>query len=301
LVSFPNLRLFRDIVLHRSVSKAAQLNDMSQSAASQQLQDAEKHLGVVLFNRRTRPLALTEAGRLYYDFCRDILRREEQFRAALDHLKGSVDGDVRVASIYSVGLSEMSGLQAEFSRRYPDARLHVDYMRPDKVYEAVLEGHADLGLVSYPERRRELEVIPWREEEMSLAAAPSHPLATRPVVKPEDLDGVAYIGFDEELTIRRELDRYFNRLGVTLNVVMQFDNIETVKEAVAIGSGVSVLPSRIMRAEVEQGRLKAIPIFAPDLVRPLGIVHRRRRQFGRAAEALLELLQASGAGEPLAV
>jgi DNA-binding transcriptional LysR family regulator len=301
VVLFPQLRLFRDIAQTRSVSKGAQMNGISQSAASQHIHDLEKHLGVVLFDRSTRPVTLTEAGRLYADLCRDVLRREEELRAALDELTGAVEGEVRVASIYSVGLSEMSELQGEFTRRYPGARLHVDYMRPDKVYEAVLRDHADLGLVSYPEGSRELTVLPWRKEEMTVAAAPWHPLARRPVLKLEDLNGVPYIGFDEELTIRRELDRYFHKAGVDLNLVMQFDNIQMVKEAVAIGSGISVLPARVLRADVEQGRLKSIPILAPDLFRPLGIVHRRRKRFGRAAQAFLDLLQGKEVSLPVPV
>jgi DNA-binding transcriptional LysR family regulator len=301
VVLFPQIRLFRDIAQTRSVSKAALMNGISQSAASQQLQELEKHLGVVLLDRATRPMSLTEPGRLYFDLCRDIVRREEEFQAELDTLKGSVSGEVRVASIYSVGLSEMSDLQAEFGRRYPGVTLQVDYMRPDKVYAAVIADHADLGLVSYPEATRELAAIEWRREEMTVAAAPFHALASRPVLKPEDLDGVPYIGFDEELTIRRELDRYFHKQGVELNIVMQFDNIQMVKEAVALGSGVSVLPARVLRMDVEQGRLVSIPILAPDLVRPLGIVHRRKKRFGRAAQVFLDLLQGKEAPQPVAV
>jgi DNA-binding transcriptional LysR family regulator len=300
VVLFPQIRLFRDIAQTRSISKAAAINKISQSAASQQLHEFEKHLGVVLFDRSIRPVGLTDAGRLYYEFCRDILRREEQFQAELDSIRGGVTGEVRVASIYSVGLSEMSGIQAEFGRRYADARLSVEYMRPDKIYEAVQQDDVDLGIVSYPEASRELAVIPWREEEMTVAAAPWHPLASRAVLKPEDLDSVPYVGFDEELTIRQQLDRYFNRCGVELNIVMQFDNIQMVKEAVALGSGISVLPARNLRVDVEQGRLVSIAILAPDLVRPLGIVHRRRKKFGRAAQAFLDLLQGKETPEPVA-
>ena len=106
-----------------------------------------------------------------------MLRREEDFMAALDEIKAEVEGTVRVASIYSIGLSEMSRLRDEFARVCPGAQLHVEYLRPDKVYEAVLEDQADLGFISYPENRRDLTVIPWREERMTVAAYPSHPLA----------------------------------------------------------------------------------------------------------------------------
>jgi len=165
----------------------------------------------------------------------------------------------------------------------------VDYMRPEKIYEAVLSGAADLGLVSYPQPSREIAAIPWRQEEMQVAAFPAHPLAARPEVYPADLNGQDFIGFDEDLSIRRELDRFFRAQGITVNLVMHFDNIQTIKEAVALGSGVSILPARTMQAEIAQGRLVSVPLHAPELSRPVGIVHRKRKKLSRAAQGFLEL------------
>ncbi len=284
-------QLFRDIATTRSVSKGAELNGVSQSAASQFLQELEQHYDLDLLDRSTRPLGLTEAGRRYLEMCRDILHRQEQFQSELGELKARVDGVVRIAAIYSVGLSEMSQLEQEFTRRYPDAELEVEYLRPEKVYEAILSDRADLGLVSYPEPNRKLTVLPWREEEMVVAASPYHPLAVKSEVLPADLDGVDFIGFDEELPIRREIYRFLREHHVHVNVTLHFDNLQMIKEAVAHGSGVSIVPARIMEAEIAQGRLVPIPIAAPELFRPVGIVHRRGKKFPRAAQAFLDLLQ----------
>jgi len=289
-VVFDNLKLFRDIAQSKSVSRGASLNGISQSAASQYLQELERRMEVALLDRTTRPLALTPAGKLFYDLCRDALRREEQFQVQLENLKGFAEGTVRVASIYSIGLSEMSRLQEEFAARFPHAQLHVDYLRPDKVYESVLADQADLGLVSYPEHAKDLAVIPWREEEMTVAAPPSHPLAAKPVLLPADLDGQDFVGFDDELMIRRELDHFFREHSIEIRLAMQFDNIQMIKEAVALGSGISILPARTMQAEIAQGRLVSIPLHAPELVRPVGIVHRKRKRFSHAVQSFLELL-----------
>ncbi|MCU1260498.1 MAG: transcriptional regulator, LysR family, partial [Bryobacterales bacterium] len=207
-------------------------------------------------------------------------------------LKESVEGHVRVASIYSIGLSEMTRLREEFTEQFPQARLHVEYLRPDKIYEALLADHADLGLVSYPEGGRDLTVIPWREERMSVAMSPSHPLAAKRQVTPADLGGESFIAFDEDLTIRRQVDRFLRENGVDVIIAMQFDNIQTVKEAVALGSGISILPDCTLQAEIGQGRLVAVPLDAPGLVRPVGIVHRRRKKLNRAAQSFIELLEA---------
>jgi len=147
-VSYESFKLFKDIAQNRSFSRAAAMNGVSPSAASQHVQDLEKTLGTVLLDRSTRPLVVTPSGKLYEDFCRDVLRRKEEFEAALDRLKQEVEGTVRVASIYSIGLSEMAQLEREFARRQPAGQLAVEYLRPEKVYAAVLADEADLGLVS---------------------------------------------------------------------------------------------------------------------------------------------------------
>jgi DNA-binding transcriptional LysR family regulator len=260
------------------------------------VQEVERRLGVELFDRTVRPLELTGAGKLYAEFCRDVLDRQEQFELALERIKNDVDSSVRVASIYSVGLSEMGRLQEEFAARYPDARLQVEYMRPDRIYDAVREGTADLGLVSYPEASREIAALPWRNEEMQLAVPPSHALATREEVHPADLNGQDFVGFDEDLSIRKELERFFRAQGIAVRLVMHFDNIQMIKEAVALGRGVSILPARTMQAEIAQGRLVAVPLRAPELVRPVGIVHRRRKQLNRAAQGFLEMTMGAPAG-----
>jgi DNA-binding transcriptional LysR family regulator len=267
------------------------MNGVSQSAASQYLQEVEEEYGVALLDRTTRPLHVTEAGRRYLEMCRDVLQRHEKLQAELDQLRTRIEGTVRVASIYSVGLSELAQLEHEFRRRFPDAAIEVEYLQPEKIYESVLADRADLGLVSYPESRRELTVLPWREEEMVVAVSPYHRLAAKPELLPSDLNQEDFIAFDEDLPIRREIDRFLREQHVQVNITLHFDNLQMIKEAVAHGSGVSIVPARVMEAEIAQGRLVPIAIAAPELFRPVGIIHRRKKRFHGAAGAFLEMLQ----------
>ena len=272
------------------------MNGISQSAASQHVQDLEEQFGVTLLDRSKRPLTVTEAGKLYFEMCRDVLQTRDEFLVALERLKSEVEGTVRIASIYSVGLSEMARLEEEFHRRHPQAKLEVEYLRPEKVYEAVAADHADLGLMSYAESSKEVKVLPWREEQMVVAASPNHPLANNSQVHPEELEGEDFVGFDEDLPIRRDIDRFLRDHRVHVNLTLHFDNIQMIKEAVAHGSGISIMPARIMEEEVRQGRLVPIPIAGLRLYRPVGIVHRRKKRFHRAAQAFLDLLREPPAG-----
>ena len=290
-VIFEDCKLFRDVAQHRSLSRAAQLNGISQSAATQHVQELERRLGMNLLDRSTRPMTLTTAGKAYADLCRDVLRREEEFLASL----GQVEEKLRVASIYSIGLTEMNRLREALERNIPGAQLLVEYLRPDKVYQAVLDDQADLGFVSYPQHRRELTVLPWRDEPMALAVHPQHRFAAQPQVTIRDLNGEPFVAFDEDLTIRRELDRHLRNRGVEVNVVAQFDNIQSIKEAVALGTGISILPEQTMRAEVRSRRLVSIELDTPEFVRPVGIVYRRRKVFTKVGREFLELVMESGA------
>ena len=150
-MTLANLRLIRDVAYQHSISKAARLNALSQSAASQAIQEIERELQADLFDRSTRPLTVTPAGKVYVEYCRDVLRRHDELEASLNKLKQQIIGRARIAAIYSVGLSEMAEIEGRFAHLFPDAALEISYLRPERVWEAVEQDMADLGLMSYAE------------------------------------------------------------------------------------------------------------------------------------------------------
>jgi DNA-binding transcriptional LysR family regulator len=281
----------RDIAHYHSISKAARSNSLSQSAASQALSELERELEIELFDRRRRPLDITAAGKVYLDYCREVLRKEDEVKASLAQLRKHAEGTVRVAAIYSVGLSEMSQIEARFEERFPDAELQVQYLRPERVWEAILQDQADLGLMSYAESSREVVAIPWRDEEMVVAVAPDHRLANENSIPIEAVEGEGFVGFDEDLPIQDRIDRYLREHKVSVNVTLRFDNIEMIKQAVAHGAGMSIMPERVMREDMLQGRLVSLRLEPAELFRPVCIVHRRRKVFNEVATGLLELLR----------
>lgn len=290
-VDSDHLRLFRDIVLHRSISKGAALNGLSQSAASQHLQELERRMQATLLDRSTRPFTVTEMGRRYLELCQDVLGRCEEFDAEAERIRNEVRGVLRIAAIYSVGLSTMGEVEAAFHERFPAASLDVSYLQPDRVYQAIVSEVCDLGLISYPENSRELKVLPWLDEAMVLGVSPNHPLASREKIAPEDLNGVSFIAFDADLPIRRHIDRLLAEWQVRVRQSMSFDNIPMIKEALILGRGVSILPLRMMAAEIRERKLIAVPISAEGLVRPVGLVHLRRRPMSKVAEHFYALLR----------
>lgn len=291
------LRLYCDIVRLRSFSRGAEQNFVSQSAASQAVQQLERELGVTLIDRTKRPFVVTAEGRTFYEACRGLLEQWEQARAQVASVKARVDGTVRVAAIYSVGLHDMSHHLQRFMSLYPNARVQLECLHPHKVVEAVLNDEADVGVMSYPPADRALTVVPLREEPMALVCHPSHRFARRRSVAPADLAGVPFVAFDRELTIRKAIDRALRQRGVRLHIVMEFDNIETIKQAIMIDAGVSLLPRHTVEKEAGIRTLAVVPFDLPELVRPVGLIHRRQKPLTPAVRRFIELLQQASAGD----
>lgn len=283
------LRVFCEVARQRSFSRAAATLDMTQSAASQAVQHLERELDQQLFDRSRRPPQLTAAGERFFSTCRDLLEQLDRTVTQMRELEHDIVGPVMVASIYSIGLYQTDAIR-RFMEAYPRAHVRLQYLRPNLVVDAVLRGDAAIGLMSYPKESRELCVTPWKEEVMVLACPPSHRLADRSSVALSELADEGFIAFDPDLPIRKRIDAAFSRVKTEIRVLMEFDNIETMKQAIEIGQGVSILPRDTVRLAVEAGTLAAVPLEPSDLVRPVGIVHKAGRPLSAAAMKFVELL-----------
>jgi DNA-binding transcriptional LysR family regulator len=257
----------------------------------------EQSLEAKLIDRSKRPWVLTPEGEVYYRGVRKFLQQYDDLEDEVRTLHTEVQGRVRVASIYSVGLSHMNRCIGEFISSYPKANVQLQYQHPEQVYELVDRDAVDLGLVSYAKSSRSVEAVTWREERMVLVCAPQHRFAEHENISLAELDGTSFVGFDQGLKIRQALERALVEQGVSVNYLMEFDNIETIKRAVEIGISVSLLPEPTVQRELQLGSLVAVPLLPlPDgapLVRPLGIIHRRGTHLTRTARRLIESLQTS--------
>src|SRR5262249_27460192 len=209
-----------------------------------------------------------------------------------------LDVTVQVAAIYSVGLGDLGQYVERFAAEHPGTRVQVEYLHPDRVVERVRDGSADLGLVSFPRRSARLLALPWRGEEVGLACRPGHALARNLAVQPAQLQGEKFVAFCKGLSVRRAVDRFLREHGVAVEVAMEFDNIESIKKAVEIASGVALLPEPTLQREVRAHSLVALPLYGCRLVRPVGIIHGRHHHLSAAALRFIDLLRQDGTGSP---
>jgi DNA-binding transcriptional LysR family regulator len=275
----------------RSFSKTAEKHLLSQSAVSQQIAQLELVLKCQLLDRKKRPLELTTAGEILYKASRDILDGYEQLRSELNTLKSSAGDRINVAAIFSIGMHTLPDYVKRFMVSYPNVHVHIEYLSADRIYELVMSGEIDVGLVAVPKKDKRLEVYEFESEPLVLACSPKHSLANESQVDIHRLQFERFIAFEKDVTTRIWIDGILERYNVVVRPVMEFDNIETVKRAVEINSGISILPQTALLQEVASGTIRAIPFANEQFVRPTGIIMRKGKILGQAGRYFIELLR----------
>ena len=296
-VQLRNLKVFCDVIDRRSFSRAAAENGLTQSAVSQCVQQLEELLGTRLVDRSKRPPTPTAEGKCFYDGCGQLLRQFETLVDEVQSLGQQLSGRVKVASIYSVGLSYLPGLVEKFETLHPKVQLAFQFAQPEEVYGMVERGLVDFGLVSYPAPNQSVACRFWREEPMLLVASPKRKTNRVEDLTAEELKQLAWIGFLPHLRIRQEIDRRLQSIGVTPRVVAELDNIDSVKHAVTVNTGVAVLPEPTVRNELAAGTLVSLPCRALEMQRPLGVIYRRGATLGASARVFMELAISEAAAE----
>jgi DNA-binding transcriptional LysR family regulator len=285
------LKVFCDLVESRSFSQAAAHNFITQSAVSQQVKGLESRFGTPLLERKSRSIVPTDAGLVLYQASREILVLYARMESDLKSTGQEMAGTIRVASIYSVGLYEMSPVIKTFLKTYPKVNLHLEYSRANRVYEDCLRGAVDLGIVPYPKTRKGIEIISLPADRLILICPPEHPFARRRKIGIQKLDGQNFVAFEKDIPSRHAIDQILREHKIRVRVVMEFDNIDTLKRSVEIGAGVSIVPFLSVQREVQSGTLVQVHFVGQKFFRPLGIIVKHKRSLSQPAARFIELLQ----------
>jgi DNA-binding transcriptional LysR family regulator len=288
-----SLKVFCDLAETESFTKAAQINHVTQSAVSQQISSLERQFKSLLIERSKKKFRLTREGQVLYDYSKQIIQTYEALFSRLQEIKDIVSGTIRVATIYSIGLHDLPPYLKKFLKAYPTVNVHVEYRRSNQVYEDVLGNVVDLGLVAYPLRDAKLEIVPLRKDMMVLICHPQHPLAKSKGVKLKDIAGQKFIGFEPDIPTRRAIDKILKENAVTVQHVMEFDNIETVKRAVEIDAGIAIVPHGTITQEVTKQTLAEVRIEDQEFYRPLAAIHKKNKVLSPAMKQFLNVLKGS--------
>lgn len=286
-----SLKVFCDLTETESFTKAAQVNSVTQSAVSQQISALERQFKSLLIERSKKKFRLTREGQVLYDYSKQIIQTYDSLNNKLAELKDIISGTIRVATIYSIGLHDLPPYIKKFMKSYPTVNIHVEYRRANQVYDDVLSNVVDLGLVAYPVKDSKIEIVPLRKEPLVLICHPQHPFAKQKTIKLKQLAGQKMIGFEPDIPTRKALDKILKEHDVEVKHVMEFDNVETVKRAVEIDAGISIVPLGTVTQEIAKQTLFSVAIDDGEFYRPLAAIYKKNKVLSPAMKQFLSILK----------
>ena len=283
-----SLNAFIAIAETGSFSLAGERLHLTQPAISKRIAGLEQQLKVRLFDRLGREINLTEAGRALLPRAYQILGVLDDTRRALSNLSGEVSGRLTLATSHHIGLHRLPPLLRAFTRAHPQVALDIQFLDSEVAYEEVLHGRAELAVITLaPETREPIRAVAVWDDPLDFVAAPEHPLARSQAISLADVAQHPAVFPGGNTFTHHIVRRLFEAEGLTPNIGMSTNYLETIKMMVSIGLAWSVLPRTMLDDQVAR-----LPLAGIQLHRRLGYILHSERTLSNAARAFMSLLDA---------
>ncbi len=271
-----------------SFSEAARHLHLTQPTVSHHIKSLEDELGVRLFHRTGKGLRLSEAGRLLLPWARKVIHDSIDLQKMMDALQEGIAGDLRIACSTTAGKYILPQLAARFSQLHPNIHVSILQCTAEHVVPRLLEGEANLGVLSYELHQEGLEMQEFFEDAISLIVPSFHPWAQRSSIKPGELIEEPLIIREATSGTRRVMLNELAKHDISiddLHIFMQLGNAEAIVRTVAAGYGVSFVSTLASACPRGQGNVGTIPIEGLNLVRTIYMVRKRLNDSNRPSDA----------------
>ncbi|WP_417532847.1 LysR family transcriptional regulator [Marinobacterium stanieri] len=285
--SLRQLEVFVAIAHQQNLTRAADELAMSQSAASSSLKELESQFGLQLFDRIGKRLQLNEQGRLLRPQAEALLAQARDFEQSL--LQHAEAGPLNVGATLSIGNYLAVGLMAEYMERYPKASLQLDVANTRNIVERVLNFELDVGLIEGELNHPDLEILPWRQDELAVFCHPDHPLAQHPTVSDDDLRQARWILREAGSGTRQAFDRTMSGLLPDLTIAIELQHTEAIKRAVEAQLGIGCLSMITLTDAFNRGSLKRLQVPGRDFSRQLYLIIHKQKYRSAGINAWLNL------------
>lgn len=279
------LRSFWHVAEAGSVSRAAQTAFISQPALSKAVQELERQVGLPLLERGTRGVSLTEAGAALFEHANAIFALEREAEETLLSFHNLERATLRIGATTTISTYVLPRFLARFQMAHPSVQLKVIRDNTRGIEAALCGYELDVALVEGPSHDERIEFRAWREEELVCVAAPSHPLANRDIVFPEDLKQCRWIVREEGSGTREVVERALAAYGLPPQGALEMGGAEGVKQAVAAGLGVAMVSRDAAADQLALGKLQVLRLAEIEIRRPFYVLHLKNRPTSVAAKA----------------
>ncbi len=287
--SLRQLEVFLATAQYQNITRAASELAMSQSAASGSLKDLEQQFGVKLFDRVGKRLQLSELGRQLRPQAENLLARAREFEQALG--AQNVVGRLQIGATLTIGNYLAVGMIAQFRRRYPAADIALQVANTETIAERVASFELDMGMIEGEFHHRDIETLPWRNDELVVFAAPDHPLAGTGPLDDATLTRLPWIVREPGSGTRQTFERAMHGILKDLTFAMELQHTEAIKRAVEAGLGVGCLSSISLTEAFKRGSLVPLPVPGRDFSRELYLISHRKKFHSASLRQWMRLCQ----------
>ncbi len=281
-------KVFCDLAETKNFSRTAEKNHISQSAVSQQISYLERYFGKKMIIRSKGKFALTPEGKIFLGGCKQIIKTYQHTMHQMQTENGEISQSVNIQSIYSIGFYHLPPLIKTFIKTYKEIHLHLEYNRSDRIYSDVIHGLCDIGIVAYPWQHPLVDIKQGEKEKLTCVCALEYELSKRKKISLKDLNHRDFISFVREIPTRNAIDEILKDHNVKVNIVHEYDNVETLKSSLELGECISILPENTIQQELKNMELVSIPIKEGPFFRNTGIITRKYRQLSHAIHTFIK-------------
>lgn len=287
-----HLTTFCRVVEEGSFTRAAQVQNMTQPSVTKQIGALEDHLQIQLFTRQGKQVHLTPAGDLVYGYARQITHMIAECESAVREVRSPGGGHITVGCVHTIGLFTLPDLLAEFAREHPRVKIYVRTGNNQETINLLLHGEVDVGLTTTPQVHERLESRALFEDPLLVVASPEYAANLPPLLELGELARQPMISYVRGARYRITTDLLLEQVGISPNVVMEFDNHEAIKTMVRLGFGVALEPASAVATDLESGVLVAVHVPGlPDSSRTSSLVVRRDERLSPGVQAFIQLLE----------
>jgi len=281
-------KVFCDLAETKNFSRTAEKNHITQSAVSQQIAYLERYFGKKMIIRSKGKFALTPEGKIFLGGCKQIIKTYQHTMHQMQTENGEISQSVNIQSIYSIGFYHLPPLIKSFMKKYKKINLHIEYNRSDRIYSDVINGLCDIGIVAYPWQHPLVDIKQGEKEKLTCVCALEYELSKRKKISLKDLNHRDFISFVREIPTRNAIDEILKDHNVKVNIVHEYDNVETLKSSLELGECISILPENTIQQELKNMELVSIPIKEGPFFRNTGIITRKDRQLSQATHTVIK-------------
>ncbi len=278
-----HLKYFLEVAKSKSFSLAAQKLHVSQPTVSKLVKNIEEELGILLFDRSSRQIELTDAGKILYKQGLQIITLFENIPVELLDVKGLKKGQIKIGLPPMVGARFFPQIISEFNKLYPLIKIKLFEYGAKKVETELLQGNIDIGVVLLPIDQEDFAFFPFVNNPLMLLVHPNHPLAGKAAVALRELSNENFIFLSKDFTLHNLIYEECIKKGFHPKIIYESSQWDFISEMVAANLGIALLPEPVCR-NLDSNRIKTIPLNEPTINWYLAIAWRKNKYLSYAAK-----------------